>query len=160
MFSKIVQAPIERVVLRHHPDRTACHGRRFDHIDPRDAHLARSRQSAGRADTDGCRLARAVRPEQAKKLPLPNAEVDAIDRDHTLLAVIDLLQTCQSRQSLRVISPRRIFDYMHRKQRSDRKVVNPLAPVNRNPFVFPYIKRITILPKWDADSICRNASRT
>ena len=84
---------IERVVLWHDPDRTARHGRRFDNINPSNTRPARRRQSPGGADADRRRLARPVRSEQAKEFALPNAEIDAIDGDHALLAVIDLLQT-------------------------------------------------------------------
>src|SRR6266851_6687034 len=108
---------VERVELRHDADRTACQGRRFDNVNPGNTHPAGGRQSAGRADTDGCRLACAVRSEQAKELALPAAEIDAIDGDHALLAVVDLLQTFNLYNHCET-SPRRTSDYMQQRRYS------------------------------------------
>jgi hypothetical protein len=71
-----------------------------------------------------------------------NAEVDAVNCDHALLALIDLSQPFNLYDHCGFI-PWRIFDYMQ----SDRGS-------------YPRTIRITILPKCDADSMCRKASRT
>src|SRR3981189_2444844 len=85
--------PVERVVLWHNPDATPCLRGRFDHLNPGNPHPSGGRQSARRAAADGCRLACCVRSHQATELALPDAEIDAIDGDHALLAVVDLSQT-------------------------------------------------------------------
>jgi hypothetical protein len=64
----------------------------FDDVDAGDADLAGGRQGAGGADADGGGFAGAVGAEQAVDLAGTNAEVDAIDGDDALLAVVDLSQ--------------------------------------------------------------------
>ncbi len=83
---------VECVVLWHHTDTATGQRRRLHDVNPGDPHSARSRQSTGRADAYRRCFTRAVRSKQAKEFSLPNAEVDAVDGDHALLAVIDLLQ--------------------------------------------------------------------
>ena len=83
---------VERVVLGHDADGAAGQSGVGDDVDPGDADLACGGQSAGGADADGGGFARAVGAEQAEQLAGANTEVDAVDGDHALLAVVYLLQ--------------------------------------------------------------------
>ena len=72
-------------------ERRARAGERDD-VDAGDADGAGGGQDAGGADADGGGLAGAVGAEQAVEFALADAEVDAIDGRHALLAAVDLTQ--------------------------------------------------------------------
>jgi hypothetical protein len=118
---------VERVVLRHNADTASCLGRRSDHINPGDTNPAGAWQRAGRADADRRRLACAVRSEQAEELALPNAEIDAINGDHALLAVVDLFETLNLHNHSE-LSPQASSDYKQQRRYSDPRVSSILAP--------------------------------
>src|SRR6202012_1194183 len=85
--------PVQRVVLRHHSNASACDRGCLHNIDSCNPHLSCSRQCPSCADTDRCSLTRAVWAQQSEQLTFAYAEVDAVDGDHPLLTVIDLLQS-------------------------------------------------------------------
>ncbi len=103
-------SPIQRVVLRHHANASPRSRGHLHHIDPRNPHSSRRRQSPRRADADRRRLPRAIRPQQAKQLPLANAQVNPVDSNDPLLAFIDLPKTFNLNNHSRT-SLRRSLDY-------------------------------------------------
>jgi hypothetical protein len=83
---------VERVVLGHDADEPAGYGGGCDDVDSGDADSAGGGQGAGGADADGRRFARTVGAEQTKELALAHVEIDAVHGDHSLLALVYLLQ--------------------------------------------------------------------
>src|SRR5205823_14629189 len=74
------QVGIERGLLQHEPD-SAPHGEPLPHdIVSRDARRAARRSEQGRKQVNGRGLASAVRPEQPEELPVPNLEVESVER--------------------------------------------------------------------------------
>ena len=63
-----------------------------DHVDAGDAHLAGGGQRTRGADADSGRFAGAVGAEQAEDLALVDGEVDAIDGDYALFALVNFGQ--------------------------------------------------------------------
>jgi hypothetical protein len=102
---------VERVVLRHDANASAGQRRCLDDVDAGNSNMARGRQRARSANTDGRRLAGAVRSQQAKKFTFANAQIDAVDGNHSLLALVDLLQTFNLDNHCG-LNPRRTLDYM------------------------------------------------
>ena len=89
---KDAEGAVEGVVLRHHADIAPRQRGLGDHVGAGDAHLAGGREGPGGTDADGGRLARAVGAEQAEDLPLADEEVDAVDGDDTLFALVDFVE--------------------------------------------------------------------
>ena len=92
MFSKTVQARSSVLYCGTTPIQRRARAGALTTSIPAIRTCARGRQGARRADADRRRLARAVRPQQAIDLALTHAEVDAVDGDHPLLALVDLSQ--------------------------------------------------------------------
>src|SRR5579862_1889555 len=97
--------PVQSVVLRHHADAPPSKCRRLHYVDSGNPNTSHGRQRSSRADTDRCRLSRAIRTQQTKQFAFVNAEIDIIDSDDTLLAVIDLLQPFNLYDHCGFISP-------------------------------------------------------
>jgi hypothetical protein len=83
---------VERVVLRHDPDKAPGDRRGLDNVDSCDADTTRGGQSASGADADGSGFPGAVGAEKTEEFALADAEIDAVDGDNSLLAVIDFLE--------------------------------------------------------------------
>ncbi len=83
---------VERVVLRDNADGSSRDCGSLHDVDSGDADATRSWQGAGGADADGSGFAGSVGAEKAEQLTLANAEIDTVDGDDPLLAVIHLLK--------------------------------------------------------------------
>jgi len=81
---------VESVELGHDTDVTAGESGGADDVDACDADAAGGGLHAGGTDADGGGLAGAIGAEQAVELALLDVEVDAIDGDDTLFALINL----------------------------------------------------------------------
>ena len=90
---KDAECAVEGVVLRHDADIAPRERGVRDDIRAGDSHLAGGGQCTRSADADGGRLAGTVWAEQAEDLSLVDGEVDAIDRDDALFALINFGQT-------------------------------------------------------------------
>jgi hypothetical protein len=108
--------PVQGVVLRHDADTATGEGGRFHDINSCDAHAAGCGQGTSSADANGRSLAGPVRSQQAEEFSLPDAEIDAVYGDDTLLPVIDFSETFDLYDHSGS-SPRRTFDYMQEQRR-------------------------------------------
>ncbi len=84
---------VEGVVLGYDTDGFARDGGGSDYVDAGDTDAAGGGQGAGGADADGGGLAGAIRAEETEELALTHTEVNTVDGDDSLLAVIHLLQS-------------------------------------------------------------------
>ena len=101
---------IECVVLRHDTDTSTGHGWRCNYVNSCDVNFARCGQGAGGTDADRSGFSRAVRAEQTEEFAISHAEVDAVDSDYTLLAIVYFLKTFNLYDHCG-FSPRHSIDY-------------------------------------------------
>lgn len=86
------QRSIERVELRHNSNLPACN-RRFRHdVAACDDDMARSGKRSRGADTDGGRFAGAVGSQQAKDPAGGYRQINSVDRNNTLPALVNFGQ--------------------------------------------------------------------
>jgi len=108
-------SPVERVVLRDHSDRPSRKGWRAHAVDSGDPDRSFGRHRAGRTDGDGGGLAGAIRPQQPVDRTLLDVQVDAIHRNHSLFALVDLAQASNLNDH---VASAHLSYFLHYKDRS------------------------------------------